>query len=253
MEKHEAPTPSVREQVIEKISAGQAKMHRRAYFAAQTALFAALIFILLVSLLYLTSLVIFELRDSGLWLAPRFGWRGVRVFLMSLPWLLVIACLGFLIVLEIFVQHYSLVYRRPLVYTVIAMLIIAVIGGWVVARTPLHPALLNRAERGGLPFAGPFYRAYGEKGFPRVHPGTIREITPGGWRMESRRGENLRIDVTPETRLPPHTQFSTGDEVLIFGERRDDTIQAFGILRMDDAPPLQVPPPVSPLPLPSLR
>jgi len=66
-----------------------------------------------------------------------------------------------------------------------------------------------------------------------VHVGTIIELTDQGLTIKTPYGETLHIAVTAETRFPFGLDLQSGDQVVIFGERGDGTVQALGIKRID--------------------
>jgi len=88
--------------------------------------------------LYLASLLIFIAHETGIATVPVFGWLGIMLFLKSLPWLLILLILAFVIILELLARHYSFAYRVPLIYSTVVILILVVAGGLVVAITPFH-------------------------------------------------------------------------------------------------------------------
>lgn len=63
-----------------------------------------------------------------------------------------------------------------------------VLGGVAIGYTSLHQDLFDRAERGGLPMAGPFYMQFG-RAPDNLTPGKILAITPGGYRLRCLGGD----------------------------------------------------------------
>jgi hypothetical protein len=89
-------------------------MRPRWHFVLMSALIAAGALILVVALLYVISLALFFLRESGVWYAPSFGGRGWFVLLHSAPMLLLVLVAVFALLLEILVRKYSFAYRSSL-------------------------------------------------------------------------------------------------------------------------------------------
>lgn len=209
-------------------------MHPRWYFVLKAALaFTGTVFIVL-TLLYLMSFIVFILRHNGVLLVPSFGLRGMQVFLLSLPWLLITLSVVFLIILELLVKQYAFAYRRPLVYSICGMLLLVTAGGLVIAMTPLHPGLFQQAREDKLPFAGPFYRQFVNQRLNDVHKGVLLEFVNDGFFIRNYYQEKLRVIVRPSTQFPYEQEFSVGEWVLVFGQRQDGTIEALGVRKIDD-------------------
>lgn len=224
---------SIHEAVLERIRGGEVTMRPRWHFMLKATLVVAGIALAGLTLLFVVSLAMFALRASGVWFMPAFGWHGFAVFLWSLPKLLILLAIVFIIILELLVRHYAFAYRRPLLISALMVIALALLGGFLVIKTTFHSRLLERAERDRLPFAGSFYREYGAPRFRNVHIGEVTEVTEQGFMIKTRRDEVLRIVVTPETRFPLGLDIQQGDRVVVFGDRDDDAVQALGIQRID--------------------
>ncbi len=219
---------------MEAIKAGRVKMRPKWHFVLKAVLAALGGILLLLAVLYLTSFILFILRQTGVLFVPVFGFGGWHIFFTSLPWLLIFLLMIFIIVLEILVRRYSFAYRRPLLYSAAGIALLAIIGGYIVAATPLHGKLFKNAERGNLPFAGRFYREYGLQRLQNVNLGIIIEITNEGFLIQNRRNDILRVIITPETRFPLGTDFAENDTVVVFGERDDGAVRALGVRKVGD-------------------
>jgi len=196
------------------------------------------------ALVYLASLFVFIMARTGIWIAPVFGWRGVFIFLMSLPWLLLMLVALFIVILEIMVRRYSFAWRQPLVYSTVAILMIVAAGGILVAATPLHSELSHCRDfrrplppsPGSLPLDGcgtGIYRDLGPRRFKDIHAGVITELSLPNFTIENRQEERLLIMVTRRTRLPFGEDFAVGDAVIVIGSRQGDQVEAFGISEMN--------------------
>jgi len=60
----------------------------------------------------------------------------------------------------------------------------------------------------------------------------ISQIVEDGFVISNRRQEDLEIELTSKTRLPYGADFETGDFVVIFGERDEDHIIAYGVQKV---------------------
>ena len=72
--------------------------------------------------------------------------------------------------------------------------------------------------------------------------GTVSDISGSTWTVETENGASLTVETTSSTGygIPGQSQnasdFATGDEVIIVGERNGDTITASRILKLSDFP-----------------
>ena len=228
---------SVKTEILEAIKRGNVKMRPKWFFLLQSGLAIAGGALVGLTLLYLTSLIIFILRRNGVWFVPVFGPLGWFAFLISLPWLLIVLVLVFVLILEILVRHFSFAYRRPLLYSALGIVVLVVGGGFIVAATGFHRQFGRYADQHRLPFAGNFYRGAGHDHFSDIHRGVVDATTTDGFTMimPGMPAGVIRIIITPRTRLPYGMDFDLGDSVVVFGVGSTNTIQAFGIQEiMDD-------------------
>lgn len=231
----------IKDKILSAIQSGQVKMRPRWHFILQASLTACGVIIVLLALLFLTSFIVFSLRQSGVWFTPTFGYRGLGIFITSLPWLLIGLAVIFMIILEILVKKYSFAYRQPLLYSVLSLVLLVTFGGLAVARTPLHSGLLKQTRENRLPLAEPLYRGYGMMKMEGVHAGSIEEMTENGFVLNSRRDERLNIIVTPETQFPGGYDLVEGDLVIVMGPRDNGNVSALGIRKIEAMPGELVP------------
>ncbi|HVU75296.1 MAG TPA: hypothetical protein VHD38_00435 [Candidatus Paceibacterota bacterium] len=229
----------IRETIMERIREGKASMRPRWHFILLSTLTALGIIIALLALLFCVSLVLFFLRESGALYLSGFGSRGWWDLFRSLPFSILILLLVFVIVLEILARRYAFVYKKPLITSVLAILAVVIVGGFVLAQTPLHGQLVVLARHGHLP--PPFdslYRPPFTMHPDDVYPGEIVIITDVGIVISDRGLSTTTILITPRTRLPEGANFAVGDRVVVIGdEAASGTVEAFGIRPMQPEPP----------------
>lgn len=228
---------SIKNSVLEKIKSGQAAMKPKWHFVLKAILIGIGLVICILLTLLVISLIIFILHDNGAWFIPAFGMRGVGRFIISLPWLLVLACIAFIIVLEILVRKYSFAYRKPFLYSIIGIIIFVIVGGIGISATRIHDNFSRLAMEKRLPFAGPIYRGFRAQRPADVYPGTVREITGDGFLIENRSHETFRIVVTHATRFPFGSEIVVGNEIVVMGDLKDGVVHAFGIRKIGDELP----------------
>ncbi len=232
---------SASQKIIAAVKSGRLKMRPKWHFILRAVLWLAGIAAAVLAALYFFSLLMFIARETGIWAAPVFGWRGVLIFLASLPWMLVLLVLVFILALEILVRHYAFAYRLPLLYSALAVLLLVVVGGILLAGSPLHRMLSHcPAENeilkipppngnGGPPCGTGVYRDLGPRRFKNIHRGTIENIDGANIILKNRQLENLAVVITKKTRLPFGADLSAGDEIVVVGDWRGDKIEAFGV------------------------
>ena len=230
------PEKSLRERVLGVIETGQAVMRPKWHFILKGALLIVGGVILSLALIYVASLVVFASRQGGAWFVPAFGPQGWFAFMVSLPWILIILSGLFIILLEVLVRRYSFAYRRPLLYSVLGIVVLVLLGSVVVAKTSFHGKFMRFASEHRLPGADQIYRQYGEPQFKDIHTGRVSSLLPAGFMIKNRREEPLTVKVTSKTRLAPGTVFFVGDGVVILGERKNGQIDALGIRKINIEP-----------------
>ncbi len=203
-------------------------MRPRWHFMLQSVLAVTGGIFLGLSLLYLVSFIFFVLRQSGILFVPVLG-SGYWQLLVSLPWVLILLAVVFIVVLELLVRNFAFSYRRPLLYSVAGILLFVIVGGSLVAATSFHRRVFVSMERRHVPLAGAFYRAYERPLIRNLERGVITTTTNQGFVIVNQVGDVLTVIITPRTRLPLGADFSLGDQVVVFGERRGAAVPAFGI------------------------
>ena len=218
---------TMKEKVLTAIETRNVSMRSRSYFLIRTALWIAGTLLVFVLTLYLTSFAAFVFRGNGLHLLPQLGPQGWGTLLLSLPWLVLLSLFVVFVILQILSTHFSFVYKRPLVHTILGSIFILVIGSVAIAQTALHERAYRLSEEGRLPFGGPLYSgAMHDR--DDMHIGTITTLTDSSFILAHRNGETYHVIITDTTRLPRRT-LENGDVVIVLGDDEDDVITAFGI------------------------
>lgn len=207
--------PSLKENVMERIEKGSVHMKPRWRYALFSAFAFVGIALVIFTLVYVASLCIFLLRDSGVWFAPSFGYEGWLILLHGLPYLLIALLVVFIALLAILVRRFAFVYQKSLLTSLLGILVIAAGGGLLVGYTPAHR----------YSYRGPF-----EVRMKEVHRGTVIGTTTGGLLIYRIEGGTSTILLTPKTRLPYGEAFEAGTAVIIMGQEvGNGTIRAFGV------------------------
>jgi hypothetical protein len=224
----------IRDAIMQRIQDGQARMRPRWHFLLLSALTALGALIAFLALLFAASLVLFFLRESGALYLSGLGSRGWWDLMRSLPLSILLLLLLFVVILEVLVRRYAFVYKKPLLASVLSIVVLVVLGGFVIAQTPLHGRLVVLARHGTLP--GPLnelYRPPFTMHTDDVYPGVIIGFVEGGIIITDRGFSTTTIHLGPRTRLPEGRNFTIGDRIVVIGDAGEDgVIEAFGIRPM---------------------
>lgn len=237
------PKPSsIKERIAEAARRGDLTMRPRWHFVLMGTLVGIGAILAFLALLYIASFIVFSLHQSGAWFAPTFGSGGWFSFFRAMPWLLIALSVAFAALLEVLVRRYSFVYRKSLVVTLIAILVVAVAGG--ILGAPIHRSVFRLARRGPPPpIVGPLYRDFDFQRLSDVHRGLIVRVVAtsgsiplafGTFLVEDDRGTQWTVRVGPRTRLPFGAEFDLGDTVVIFGPAQGTMIEAVGMRELFD-------------------
>lgn len=225
-------TDDLQQTIMHTIRTNRIVMIPRIHFFARTGLFLAGVGLALVASIFVVSFIHFTLRDNGLLELPRFGAPGVVALMGQLPWFSILFSIAMVVFLEILASHFSYVYKRPLVYSIIVGVVIVVVGGTLVARTSLHESAFRLSHEGKLPGIAPFYqRAMYNP--PNVTIGTITDMPDEHTaKLLTREGLETVVMISAQTKLPNHG-VGVGDTIVVFGEPASSTIHAIGIRPFD--------------------
>lgn len=219
----------LKETIIRKIQEGHVHMQPRWHFVLRTTLIVVGTVIVALGVVYLFSFVLFVLHRNGLLFAPGLGVRGLVFFVASSPWLLIVLVGAFLVTLYLLVKHYAFSYRRPLVYSILAIALFAIGGASILHAFSMHERIGAFAQQHNVPGMGPLYKKMTERRPDGVTHGVVMELHPSGFRLETEDGEDVDVRVTNRTKTPRGLGYDVDDTVLVFGDRDGDTITAFGV------------------------
>ncbi|MCK4781741.1 hypothetical protein KAS79_02315 [Candidatus Parcubacteria bacterium] len=223
----------IAEKVLDKIKSGEVKMKSRAYFVLRAVLLILGILVLTFFLIYFISFIIFSLRASGALFLPKFGFSGMKILFNALPWLLILIAATLIISLEIFAKRFTFVYRRPIIYSLLVIIIIVAAGSFLIDKTGFHPNLFRKAQERRLPAIGIIYRDFGAPRIGNAHHGVIFEVIKSGFKIETPCGEELTIIISSKTHFPLKADIKKGDVVVVLGKRSDGAVQAIDIRKVN--------------------
>jgi len=216
-------------EILEKIKEEVIKMKPKSHFVFKTIIYVLGFIFIFLFVIFLASFIIFSLRIRGAWYFPAFGLRGLGLLFASFPWLLLIFAIIFIVILEVFAKRFSFVYKKPLLYSILGIVIIVFLLSFIIGRTSMHSRLFRSAQEGRLPIMGPMYRGQFMESPHNVFIGKVLELSDNGFRLETREGENLEVIIPSEIKSPFKESIEKDDIIVVMGKRDGSVIRAFGI------------------------
>jgi len=220
---------SIGQAVLAKIKKEGVKMHPRIYFVARAVFLAFVIVFAVLLILYFASFAVFSLRASGAWFLPRFGGPGLKIFFASLPWIPILIVGAAIVLLEMLAKRFNLVYRRPIVYSLLAIIVVAIIGGFLLEKIPFHSRIFIRSQNENLPGIGGFYREFGAPQPRDARFGIVVSPAESKFLIQAPDNETTTVTYTKETRIPGGYVIKEGDKVSVLGKLVNGILEAFEI------------------------
>ena len=218
----------IKDRLIEKIKSGDIQMVPRWQIILKASLWVAGAFLVAVITIYLFSFIVFALHKSGVLFAPLYGWSGFMMFIVSSPWILILILGVFLFLLYILVSHFSLSYKKPLVYTIVGVVLFVIGVSSLLQQVSIHERMHPFIERHNVPGLAPMYRQALDRKPDGVVSGSLEGFGEGFVTIETSEGEIVRISTTTRTKIP-RRGLLLGEEVVVLGEITDNGLEAFGI------------------------
>lgn len=218
---------NLKQAVMDTIKTGNVSMHSRMHFVIRGTLLVAGFVLLLAISLFLVSFVVFLLRTNGLLGIAHFGMDGLPSLLFSLPWVILLLVVVVFITLELLASHFSFVYKRPLVYSILGGGVVVVCGGVLIAHSTIHEQMFRLNESRPIPGINYMYKQalFTPEG---VLVGVISSSSTSFIDITARNGSSTRVIVLEKTRKPP-VPFTTGDAVVVMTRNENGAITAIGI------------------------
>ncbi|MBT9175576.1 MAG: hypothetical protein DDT22_01256 [candidate division WS2 bacterium] len=224
--------PTIKDKILEAIKSKQVSMKPRWHFIAKSLLVASGLIFAFLALIFLISFTLFNLRFSGAWYLPLFGFRGWRILLTSLPWMVIGLSILLIVITEILAKNYAPVYRKPILLSVVVIIVIALISSFALYATPMHQRLFIYSRDQRLPLTGPLYRHYGMMRTSEFTPGTITLFINNDFRILTPLQESFLVKTSADTVFPRGRELLIGDTVVVIGKKEDGTIFALGIRKI---------------------
>ncbi len=229
---------SIKEKVILKIEKGEVKMRSRRYFFLKTTLVVGLIFLLSLSVLYLGSLIIFVFRANDIMLFSGMGFQGIRAVLWAFPWYLIILIVTLIVLAEVMAKEFPFVYRRPLMYSFLGIVVLVALGSFMVEAMSVHRTFFDMAKEERLPVMGGMYKHLGGIDIDNAYFGVLLEKDGNTWKMELESGETVLLEITRRTKgIRMLDEIKEGSGIVVIGEREGDVVEVLGFRRINGRGP----------------
>ena len=237
----ETNNKSTIKKVLDKIEKGELKKHSKLYFVFKSFVYGLGLVLVITFSVVIGSFIIFFLRASGLLFLPKFGFSGLKIFLFSFPWFLALVVLTLILLIGWLVKKSPVVYRKPLLYSILAIFILILFSSFLFERTRFHTALFKRAQDYKLPVIGSAYRGCCLKQIKNTYIGEVTELAENGFYFKTRKGQDFNVIFSKNTRFPFGKDIKVGDLLIVMGERQNSKILASGVRKIEDIDNLCLP------------
>ncbi len=224
----------IKENVVSKIERGEVEMRSKSYFILKGFLVLGSLFLFFLFALYVGSLIVFVFRANNILFFYGTGLHGIKTVIFSFPWYLVLLSLILIVLLEIISKNFRVVYRKPLIYSLIVIMILSLTGSVLIDSFSMHDSLFRMAEEKKLPIGGRMYRNLGNLDIENAHFGEILEKENNNWTMRLENNEIVSLKITDETRGRRFFgEIMEGNNVVVIGELENEEINVWGFRRIN--------------------
>ncbi len=224
---------SIKDKIISKINNEEIKMKPKSYFIMRTVFFIGLVLSLFLLVFFLGSLIIFVLKVNNLFILPGFGFHGIRIIINSFPWYLLFLLVFLIILIEIIGKNFYLVYKKPLIYSLLIIVIIIVSGIFFLDNLSLHKSL---ARRNNLPIMRNMYQRLSNLDLDDYYLGKVLYKNNNQWTVELEQGEI--VDIIINQRIKGFRfldEIKENDIIIIVGDKQNNIIDVSGIKKINNS------------------
>jgi len=224
---------SLKEKILNKIKHDDIKMKPKMHFVFRIAAFLFFLILVFVAIVYFLSFIFFVVfkMNSGSALMG-FGFRGIESIFSALPWVLILIVLFFVVIFEVMLVKFKFAYRRPVVYSLLGVIVLFFALSFLIHRTSFHANLLMLNKERGLPALGPLYEQYQRVDFRNVYCGIVTAVSDTGFEIQWIDNPAVEFEVNVPKDFVKHKDLSTGDVVILIGERNDTVINLIDLTKV---------------------
>ena len=151
---------NIKEKILGYVKEGKVAMKPKWYFILRSILRIVVILIIFLIIIYFVSFFSLVLSERETLRALDLRPKGIREFLFAIPWLIVFLSLIMLAVLEFLVNKFSFVYKRPLVYSLFAIICFVLLTGFALSKIDRQYMFARFGEKPEVPIFGPMHKFY---------------------------------------------------------------------------------------------
>lgn len=229
----------MKDAILRKINAQEFSMRPRIFFTAKlVALVVVATAVLLISV-FIVNFILFSIRINSHATLLGFGLRGIEAFLLFFPWALFVLDIALIASLQWMLHWFRFGYKTPALYLLSGLVLLTLGAGFVIDEgTPVNDQFLREADEHRLP--SPFGDFYGRaRHLPSLDDGfclcTIEVISGNTLVVNDTHSTTTVTVMLPTDDLRATTSgLMVGDRVLIAGDRDGDTIEAFGVRKVNN-------------------
>jgi len=221
----------IKEKVLEKIKSGQVKMKPKIYFWLRPLLFILILLLIFVFAIYFLSLLFFIFKINNGWTLIAFGLRGILVLILSLPWGIIAFVLLLMVILETLIIHFSPLYRKPVLYSFLLLLILIFVISFCVTVTSFHARMLLSSRGHNIPLIAPLYQGYEKMDFKNIYCVRILSIDNHEVTVECLDEPTIPhpVKIVLPENFAKYEEIQVGRTVIIFGKEENGIINLFDL------------------------
>ena len=229
----------MKDNLLKKISSNEVVMRPKIYFTLKLIALGVISFLVLAVSVFTFNFILWSIHAQATDAFLGFGRRGIPLFLAAFPWTLLIVDIALIFVLQWIVRRFYHGYRKPILLALIGIFVIMGAAGTVIdLATPVNDFLYRGDSRFVPSQVRDIYR--NTRSSPRpVGDTCLCVITAIG--TSTLIAENAVLGSTTQfiVMVPSHdshattSSLSVGDTVMVAGDREGNTIQAFGIRKIE--------------------
>jgi hypothetical protein len=216
--------------LIEKIERGSLRQKPRWQFVLYAVLSIIGIVFLFGAALYIISFIALITREQSFIRLLGFGTRGFGVFIHEAPWILffLLGCIS--IILYILIKRYAFVYSKPIVYRLIGLGIIICFISFCIFSIDTSMRFAKFGDAPRLPLLGTAHDHFRRAPNHEITKAKIIRIDENTLIVQADTPVLQTVRITPRTKIAPDVRIIENNYIVIFGPKRTDTIEAFGII-----------------------
>ncbi len=223
----------ISKKIISKIKKGEIEMKPKFYFLLKSLLVIGILFLIFFSIVFFGSLIIFISQKNNFFILSRMGFLGLQAIIFYFPWYLFLITLFLIVIIEVIAKNFKFIYRKPLIYSFLFIVIIAFVGS-IMVNNILHEPLFKMAKEERLPIGGRMYRDIGKIEIENIYFGKLLEKKEEYWLMKINDNEIVQLKITDKTSGHRFlSEMEEGSNIVVIGEKDNNVINVLRFRKMN--------------------